>query len=225
MAGDEADLREQSLQLREELEFLQDTWYMLRVLYQGHHGDAEDVVGLLNRISSPFFLRVQVIFSREVALGLCRLLDPPRSNKGDANLSLARLLEHPSVPDEARARAHEHLARIQSETATLRTLRHKRLAHSDESVGLLLPAEQWDSIENALVERVLRAVREAFQEISSSTCAPGVRGYGENLFTRQRSVHALLNALRAADPGEGFRWTRTGKAADDSRPSRGQGES
>lgn len=209
------DLRGQCLQVREELEFLMDTWYTCGVLFRGVHVEGQETLALLNRTSTPFFLRVQVIFAREVALGLCRLLDPARSHKGDPNLSLFRLLEHPAVPAPARQRGMDQLAGIATDAAALRTLRHKRLAHSDEAVGLLPPAAQWDSVETAMVERVFRAVRDAFAQVTDSTGMPGVRGHGESMFSRHHGIHALLNALRAADPGAGYRWTRDGVGPED----------
>lgn len=64
--------------------------------YQSLYGSKRERVELLNEVASGFFGYVQELLGKELAMEICKLLDPAKTRMGE-NHSIARLLWEPQI--------------------------------------------------------------------------------------------------------------------------------
>lgn len=145
-------LEEIYLGLENEVFTLYERWIMFSQLFK----DDKEQTALLEKIAPSFFGSLSIILLSDLVSSLCRLTDPP-SMHNRQNLVLSQLIEHLN-PDDHEAKIKEleqALKQVEKFCKPLKTIRNRRLAHSDLKTILspttnALPAISVSDIKNTL---------------------------------------------------------------------------
>jgi len=136
-------------------------WTNYRILF----GTDEAIIDLLNSVASSFFAIVERVLRHDSVLRICRITDPPffGRSKRNSNASLRQLSfrTENDLPEELQDEFAKQLNKLDELADPIRTLRDKRIAHSDSGVVLEYSSEPL-GVSRAAVEDILSKIRGAF---------------------------------------------------------------
>ena len=138
----------------------------------------DETMDLLNSCASYFFANVQRTFTDSVLLDICRLCDPHMEGKNE-NLSIGTLLNAGTdvCSDDKVRLAYLNevdglILTLQSHAINIRTVRHKRIAHSDLPTALRRPDAALPSVPKASIEASILLLGKIINEIETAFYAP-----------------------------------------------------
>jgi hypothetical protein len=140
--------------LAKDVVWLHGKWDQFRMLY----ARTPERVELLNRTAKFFFGMCQHMLWEDVLLHIARLVDS-KSNRHQANLSLAQLQDH--IEDPLRAQYADLVQTAYEKADFARVWRHKLLAHRDLGHALKEPARPLPSATRENVTEALTAIAAA----------------------------------------------------------------
>jgi hypothetical protein len=170
---------------------LQLMWQQTLALF----GTSKERVELLNRSAPAFFSMIQGVLYDQVLLGIGRLLDPP-GNSHQSNLVLAHLSKQVRAHgDTALADAlDDHLSELRTHCATIRSHRHKRLAHLDlqHAMGM----QEFSAVTIADVQRAIDGIYGFLKLIDEKHL---LRNYSQEVIEGLGDAEALVRRLGETD--------------------------
>lgn len=120
-------------------------------------------VDILNNSAPLFFANVQRIFRDKVVLDLSKLADPAFDNRGNENVTYARIIElvDKDLSEELDAK-NKQLGELIGE---LKHHRNKRIGHNDLTVAEMIRKSELPSINSDTIDKVFLCIQEQFNMI------------------------------------------------------------
>ena len=173
--------------LKKELVYIHYRWRLYLQLF----GSNRHAIELINKTAPNVFVDYDNLVFDSMILSLSKLTDPACS-RGKDNLSFGYLIAQVQRHDEGLAKDLEHDFELLREVCgSVRTIRHKRIAHNDLESALSEQASPLPGVSRDAIEKALEQTRSIMNKIDRHFNG-STTGYEQSIMPYGSDGRALL---------------------------------